>query len=173
MGGLACVQELVSAARTVLRSNYGTVAITFSRAVSLKEYVAQVQEEKDSDYLVAIGTSEDDPRPGRVTAEEVTTLLQHTVTERLVEQTVCMPTHLVATTLLAYRHGLTLTELQDKFDWLYNVIKSHGGVVRGVESKVRHLFRSLVCPLACCSVARSLARSLVRSCIRSLSLIHI
>ena len=37
----------------------------------------------------------------------------------------------------SFRQGLTRSELQSKFDWLYSLIKSRGGDVSGVETKRR------------------------------------
>jgi len=113
------LQELVTAAASVMRSNYGTVAINFSKEISLKDFVEKMRE-TDAD----------------ITPEDVAVRLQHVVTSRLVGQTLCMPTHIVATLLLTFRQGLTLTELQSQFDWAYAMIKARGGVVLCVETQV-------------------------------------
>ena len=113
----------------MLRSNYGTVAIKFSREISLKSFIANMEAD------AATGDNQDNKNVP-LTADKIATQLQNVVTQRLVEQSLCMPTHLMATIFLAFRQGLTLTELQSKFDWLYELIKSRGGSVRGVEAQV-------------------------------------
>eukprot|EP00750_Incisomonas_marina_P014133 INCI17608.4.p1 GENE.INCI17608.4~~INCI17608.4.p1 ORF type:complete len:1235 (+),score=194.75 INCI17608.4:93-3707(+) len=124
------LKELVGATASVLRSNYGTVAIKFSREISLKSFIANMEAD------AATGDNQDNKNVP-LTADKIATQLQNVVTQRLVEQSLCMPTHLMATIFLAFRQGLTLTELQSKFDWLYELIKSRGGSVRGVEAQRR------------------------------------
>lgn len=50
---------------------------------------------------------------------------------------VCMPTHLVATLLLQYRHGIAMTELVSKVHWLHEEIHHRGHSVVCVEAEER------------------------------------
>jgi len=78
---------------------------------------------------VAIGGKAFDPWTNASDRRTVNRLLSYKIVYSLNVTSQCMPTHLLATLMLMYRHGITKTQLVEKMEWLHDEIVRRGGCV--------------------------------------------
>lgn len=79
-----------------------------------------------------------DPWGNATDRRTVNRLLSYKIVHSLNSTSQCMPTHLMATLMLMYRHGITKTQLVEKMEWLHDEIVRRGGNVELFEREYKH-----------------------------------
>lgn len=88
--------------------------------------------------VATTGNAAFDPFANSRDRRTVNRLLSFAIVYSLNSTSQCMPTHLVATLMLMYRHGITKTQLVAKMEWLHDEIVRRGGCVELFEREYKN-----------------------------------
>ena len=118
------LQNLIKA-RTVLRKKHGDIDVRFAKPINIAEYSKRFIQMKQAQQP----NKPFDPFTNADDKKQFVQHLGYKIAHDLDKTTICMPTALIATILLAHREGLAFDQLVDKYCWLKDLIASRGGKV--------------------------------------------
>ncbi|CAI5709560.1 unnamed protein product [Peronospora effusa] len=119
------IRESITAlfqAMPVVRKKFGSISVQFGMPLDVKKYIdAKLASAEEQETFIPTSTIVED--------------LGYAITDALIENATCAMSHVVATILLVYRHGISKQELVRQADQLRLEILRRGGRVVGTQGR--------------------------------------